>query len=245
MKINRQLRLELERYQRQNEPAEEPPKQTQQKKYKSPKTRELVAGGDIKWKPVDRAAAMLLSKPNHLHYPPQEKKKSEPVKQSPKQQRTMSEKLPYSQPVNSRPSFQNGGQGQHDKSETEMSMELHRGFVNQSEKSLKETVSLLSQAMDARDSMDIMAESWKVSWSTFQETTGERLKELRMNRMAMDSETRQLMAALREVRSFFADKNHSEEVERLREFVGLCERLKAMKESGFLDTVADTMIRLA
>jgi hypothetical protein len=30
---------------------------------------------------------------------------------------------------------------------------------------------------------------------------------------------------------------------RLREFVELCERLQKLKESGFLDAVADTMIK--
>jgi len=41
------------------------------------------------------------------------------------------------------------------------------------------------------------------------------------------------------------EKLESIERKRLSEFVDLCERLKKLKDSGFLDTVADTMIRLA
>jgi hypothetical protein len=53
------------------------------------------------------------------------------------------------------------------------------------------------------------------------------------------------MANLREVRAFFLDKDYATELARLREFVEVCERLKLLKDCGFLDTVADTMLRLA
>jgi hypothetical protein len=157
----------------------------------------------------------------------------------------MSEKTVFSNSIDANPSWQNGGKGTRDKDSLEVSCELHRAFINKSEKSLTDSVDLLAKAMDARSAMDVMAESWKISHDDFQVTSGERLKQLRMTRMAMDSEIRQLMASLREVREFFIDKDHASEVARLKKFVDLCERLKALKESGFLDTVADTMLRLA
>jgi hypothetical protein len=52
------------------------------------------------------------------------------------------------------------------------------------------------------------------------------------------------MAALKDVRQFFLNENHETEVARLKEFVELCERLQKLKASGFLDTVADTMLKL-
>ena len=39
--------------------------------------------------------------------------------------------------------------------------------------------------------------------------------------------------------------DYKEEVARLKDFVDLCERLQKLKESGFLDSVADTMLGLA
>jgi hypothetical protein len=52
------------------------------------------------------------------------------------------------------------------------------------------------------------------------------------------------MGALKEVRQFFLEESYETEIQRLHEFIDLCERLQALKESGFLDIVADTMLKL-
>jgi len=70
----------------------------------------------------------------------------------------------------------------------------------------------------------------------------ETLRTLRQN---VVSEVSQITKPLKEVREFFLGANHDKEIERLREFVDLCERLKALKDSGFLDSVSDTMLKLA
>lgn len=74
--------------------------------------------------------------------------------------------------------------------------------------------------------------------------TKENLKAIRDVRMNTIPEVAQMMNSLRDVRKFFLDKDYKEEMVRLREFVELCERLKALKDSGFLDQVADTMLKL-
>jgi len=68
---------------------------------------------------------------------------------------------------------------------------------------------------------------------------------IRSSRMTVIAETHQVAKALKDVREFFLGSDYAEETKRLGEFVELCERLKALKECGFLDTVADTMINLA
>ena len=70
------------------------------------------------------------------------------------------------------------------------------------------------------------------------------LPKIRSARMAMTEEVSHLLISLADVRKFFLSPEHTEETKRLGEFVTICERLKALKESGFLDTVADTMLRL-
>lgn len=70
------------------------------------------------------------------------------------------------------------------------------------------------------------------------------LDDIRVSRMNFVSETNQILTPLKDVRQFFLGYNYAEEIARLKEFVELCERLQKLKESGFLDTVADTMIRL-
>lgn len=110
---------------------------------------------------------------------------------------------------------------------------------------MDKTEELVDRATDARAAMAVLTESFSKDWGDFIETADARLKDLRMARMAIDTEMRQIMSALREVRGFFVDKDYETERTRLKEFVEICERLKLLKESGFLDTVADTMLRLA
>jgi hypothetical protein len=74
--------------------------------------------------------------------------------------------------------------------------------------------------------------------------TKEHLKSIRDTRMSLIPEVAQMMNSLRDVRKFFLDKDYKEEMTRLREFVELCERLKVLKDSGFLDSIADTMLKL-
>lgn len=130
-------------------------------------------------------------------------------------------------------------------SESEKSVEVASSAIKKTERTLSNLDSLVDRALDARAALDIMTDKWRVSWMDFIEQSEERIKTLRETRFAFDSETRLLMASLKEVRQFFLDANHDQEVARLREFVDLCERLQKLKESGFLDTVADTLIKLS
>ena len=53
-----------------------------------------------------------------------------------------------------------------------------------------------------------------------------------------------MITPLRDVREFFLGREYDQQMARLTEFVELCERLEKLKESGFLDSVAETMLRL-
>lgn len=71
------------------------------------------------------------------------------------------------------------------------------------------------------------------------------LEELRQGRMTTVTECAKLTSALKDVRQFFIGNDYEREIGRLREFVELCERLQKLKDSGFLDAVSDTMLRLS
>ena len=49
----------------------------------------------------------------------------------------------------------------------------------------------------------------------------------------------------KEIRKFFMDDEHEKQIARLKEFVEVCERLNELKNSGFLDSVANTILKLA
>jgi hypothetical protein len=70
------------------------------------------------------------------------------------------------------------------------------------------------------------------------------LATVREQKMALSTETRSLLNSLREVREFFLEDKHELEIKRLLEFVELCERLHNLKKSGFLDAIAETILRL-
>jgi hypothetical protein len=73
----------------------------------------------------------------------------------------------------------------------------------------------------------------------------EMIDELRGLRMTTTTEVAAMLKPLEDLRKFFLGADHDKEIARLREFVDLCERLETLKKSGFLDTVADTMLKLS
>ncbi len=74
---------------------------------------------------------------------------------------------------------------------------------------------------------------------------GEMVTALRSSRMAAVSEIAQTVSALRDVRKFFVEEGHEDEMARLERFVALCKELKTLKDEGVLDAVCDTSLRLA
>jgi hypothetical protein len=50
---------------------------------------------------------------------------------------------------------------------------------------------------------------------------------------------------LKGVREYFLEKDYEREMARLNDFVTLCKSIKALKDAGILDAVADLAIRLA
>lgn len=71
------------------------------------------------------------------------------------------------------------------------------------------------------------------------------IDELRGMRTATAMEVAAMLKPMEDLRKFFLGDDHQKEITRLREFVDLCERLEKLKKSGFLDTVADTMLKLS
>ena len=217
----------------------------------SPRVREIVVGGDIKWKPVDRTAALLIAKAPWWAKPPPPDKSAEPVpvpvEKPAKSKAIMSATTPEKKSILAHHNIPGSPTADITitKSDEQMSFEVRDKFIKETGKAMTATENFTERAVEARAAMDILENQWKTSWLEFQTSTGERLLELRQYRLATETEMRLLMASLREVRAFFLDKSYETEIARLREFVDLCERLQKLKESGFLDQVADTMLKLA
>lgn len=100
-------------------------------------------------------------------------------------------------------------------------------------------------AQDARKIIRELLDGIGGEMEKFNANSKKYLEDIRQTRFAVVSETASMTKELKDVRQFFLGSDYNEQVTRLREFVDLCERLHKLKQSGFLDSVADTMLRLA
>lgn len=102
----------------------------------------------------------------------------------------------------------------------------------------------VQQINDARKALQLTREMFKTDLARWQQEGSAILTDVRQWRMATDAELRKTLEGFNDVRKFFLSDDHPTQVQRLREFVELCERLQKLKESGFLDQVADTILKL-
>lgn len=106
-------------------------------------------------------------------------------------------------------------------------------------------IELARATVEARAVLDEQTNTIGQAMNEFERVTKDALQTVRTHRMATVSECSSVVNALKDVRQFFLGPDYEREQKRLAEFVDLCERLQRLKASGFIDTIADTMIRLA
>jgi hypothetical protein len=123
--------------------------------------------------------------------------------------------------------------------------DIHAALAAEAAKLPKETRPQVQAAQDARAVIHELLKGIGGEMEEFRSDTKAYLHDIRTVRMSVVSETSAMTGPLREVRQFFLGSDYDAEIKRLREFVDLCERLNKLKESGFLDSVADTMLKLA
>lgn len=128
----------------------------------------------------------------------------------------------------------------------ELSQSLGIRAIEHAKKSVSNGDAFVEQVLDAKEALNQATELWKKATVDFvTEDFPKAIKEMRVARMAMGAECSLLLKQLGDLRAFFIGKEYEKEIERLSEFTTLCERLKALKDSGFLDTIADTLLKIA
>ena len=70
------------------------------------------------------------------------------------------------------------------------------------------------------------------------------IAEIRDARMSAVSEIQSMLVMLRDIRKFFLESDYDKELARLKEFIKICKELEELKNSGMLDAVSDTIIKL-
>lgn len=265
MKFNIQLKEQLNHYEKKlatESITTTAPIREADEKQEPPKLRdrpgEKVVGGDILWKPIDRAAAMLLAKAPWWAHPPQVM----PPQPEPKQET----KKPKRKRTHMKGAItESGGTIYQDDSPTNGEYLAKSGLkikmvngepffrVDEIDSLIAEQISKLPAenrpnvlaAQDARKIIRELLDGIGGEMEKFNANSKQYLQDIRQTRFAVVSETASMTKELKDVRQFFFGSDYNEQVGRLREFVDLCERLHKLKQSGFLDSVADTMLRLA
>lgn len=121
--------------------------------------------------------------------------------------------------------------------------ELSQKVVKMTDKLGVKEVELALQVKQAREFMDWSANHMKKDWLEWQKDSDQAVKDARMTRMALERESKLILAACQDLRSFFGGDVANKEMEKMKEFVEVCERLQALKSNGFLDAIADTILK--
>lgn len=221
-----------------------------------PKPKEQVVNSpDVKWKPIDRTASFVVSKANWIHKPDafnqnklvtKQERKKKPMSNNSYLVNEGSEK-------NGPPEVDRKSIGGYDVrtvkgpgGETLYRLEdVRRLLLIMADDLPKEASPLLQRAKDVRAAVNELTDGIGGDMNLFRDNVKKYLEDLRLTRMAMVTETSQILKPLREIRQFFLGPDYHNELQRLKDFVELCERLEALKTSGFLDKVADTMLTLS
>lgn len=109
-------------------------------------------------------------------------------------------------------------------------------------KEVAESASIVTQALSV---IEASREQFKGLVKDFGDMQRKYVEDLRIMRMSSIKELSESRRELADIRRFFLDPEHAVEVDKLKEFVEVCERMKALKDSGFLDTIADTILKLS
>jgi hypothetical protein len=117
-------------------------------------------------------------------------------------------------------------------------------LCNEADKLPKQSKPTVKEAQDAREIVNTLLSGMGGDIEDFKKTSNQYITDIRAVRMAVATEVSQIIQPLSDIRKFFLAHDHKDEVARLKEFVDLCERLQALKSTGFLDTVADTILKL-
>lgn len=127
----------------------------------------------------------------------------------------------------------------------QLNTEIGRKLLHKTKDNLQQQRDFVDEVQNAKMALELTVSTFRKDTLDFLDEMGKYLTDVRQTKMALGTETKQLLAQCQDVRTFFLSPEHASEVQRLKEFVEVCERLKALRDSGFLDSVADTILKLS
>ena len=206
------------------------------KNHYKPKQRELIAGGDPVREPVNKSTAIVVAPAPWW---------AKPLPQPKKEHKTMSKTIGVTEVAQEYKPNPNAIKVKRVNGEDLIDLhQVQQIIMDQIAKLPKDASPVVKQAKESREIIDQLLHGIGGDMQRFQAEAKEHVKNIRTTRYTVVTETSTMMNALKDVRQFFLGSDYKEEIGRLTEFVSLCERLQKLKTSGFLDAVADTIIKL-
>lgn len=132
-----------------------------------------------------------------------------------------------------------------DKSEAEFDRDLAKSIIDKSNELKDESVDIALRVLAAEEALHWSVNHIRRVWVEWKDEAHNALEELRQLRFAFTAEGKQVLAEAKDIRNFFLDDKHIEEIGQLKEFVQIIERLHALEKNGTLDALVDVVLRLA
>ena len=181
--------------------------------------RELIAGGDIRWKPVNKEAAMLLARSPEINKP----------KTTMTKEKQLDRVNGFTATVHN-PCADTA---------------LGRKMIDEANKLPERFEQHVEYIRMARASLDIATDMFRRDMIEFCDELPKNTEKIRQWRMMVEREKDLSLKALKDLRQFFLDKDYETEMQRLSEFVRMAERLAALAKDGTLDAVSSVMLKMA
>lgn len=121
--------------------------------------------------------------------------------------------------------------------------ELGDAIIKSTAQNVAKQEEFVNRVVDAKKALELAVSTFRTATLDYIKDIDDHLKQARQSGMALTAEHKRVLDSCGDVRKFFLDEKHVEEMKRLKEFVELCERLKALKESGFLEQVTEMVLK--
>lgn len=92
--------------------------------------------------------------------------------------------------------------------------------------------------------LDEATDQISTSWLKWLSDSKEYLDSVRAWRMAIENENRVSIQSCKDALDFLGSEEYKEKMKSMRELIELSERLKSLKDSGFLDSLVDTLVKV-
>lgn len=103
---------------------------------------------------------------------------------------------------------------------------------------------LLTKTIEAKEALYAAMADLGETVHGFKKLTDDYSKELHAFKSSVIFDLGAAKREMADVRKFFLEKEHVTEIDRLKEFLDLCDRFKKLKDDGVLDVITDVILKL-